>query len=330
MSRNISPAVIAAFIENLPHFSKLKVRLEVQPEIKRAAAQFFLDYYFRQIAGLLTNLFVESGSSLYYVMEKLSATLQRIHGQHPSPSLYLTTNNSLVYLYTMFFEQFPAFLFPWGSPDEKYGAFYGELGMVGSPDPDYGRKRLLSSDRKAVEGLLKLKGDIAKWDGATLILGATSGLQMSPNPVPKRETIASDHAFEHYRQLLADMAGPHTGSHRNKLFKRFLHDTNLPQVIFAEASKVDCEIDVTSCRFVYDDARAWHHALDNRPLAFCVSGPAAEVAAKRDLFAKREGMKVMDSSINADGIAAFLARTPEFVKRFELEALGLEGPIEEA
>lgn len=320
MSTHKSSTAILEMIQKLDSFDKLRLRLDdEQIKAKRAAARLFANYWFRHALGSrrLANVFIESGTALYFVMEAIAGML-RDSSDMGKPCVNLTTNNFFAFMLGMI-EHFPCSLLPWGAPDDKYAAFYGDLErVIGPSEPDYSLAELHDTDRDAINTMLdQLLPKITGWQGPSLILGATSGLQMgtemtlSPDLKPKQRA-------DYYRDLLVNMRGPHTGGHKNKLFKRFLYETGLPQVIFAHASKIDCEIKVDACCFVYDNAEAWERALETQPLAFCIGRKQSEFERVRAPF-ENVGMSIMPAPVANDGITAFLARTSRF-EDFEREA----------
>src|SRR3974377_2399568 len=103
-----------------------------------------------------------------------------------------------------------------------------------------------------------------------LLLAAASGLQLSSDHKLKFPDGVIDSRKEELADQLSRCYGPHVGSYRNKVFKRFMYATKLPMMIFVSDDKIDCEIEVGKCHFILDSELTWSSFYREYPLAFCV------------------------------------------------------------
>jgi hypothetical protein len=173
------------------------------------------------------------------------------------------------------------------------------------PDPEFPPAPLDSYAVTAIEDLAKQKFSPKDWTGNALFLGATSGLQLSGELV----TQAGD------RLPAVGCAGPHVGSFKNKLFKRFMFDTPHPIMLFLTDDKIDSPISTDECHFVFDANKPWDDVVRQQPLSFCVGC----AAANQDALIQR--LTAMGLSVLRDtqpgGHTAIIARNQLFVDQFE-------------
>jgi len=138
-----------------------------------------------------------------------------------------------------------------------------------------------------------------------MLLGALSGLQMTKDA------------------SIADCIGPHVGSPRNKVFKRFLYSTQLPVMLFLDAKKIDSRVDVDRCHFILDQQSdqdlPWETFIAERPVAFCVGcrNEPEEVVRLSSKFSTL-GPKVVHGEPRTPH-TAFIARNDKFIRDLEAE-----------
>jgi len=299
-------------------FDALDPRVRDQAEEKEAAASFFADKY---LPPLLTkhrfvkedsnsqrpsdqktaSLFFESGSTVAYVANVVG---ERLREQREE--LRISTNNVLAYLIFWLVHRIRCSLFPWGSPEKLYGAVFGpEDELVVPRGPTFPQGHLLEADNQAITLLCSSYYSPSKWEQPALLLGALSGLQLKRDP------------------RIANCLGPHVGSIRNKVFKRFMYQTKLPVMLFLTANKINGEVNDKRCHFILDregsGGLTWEEFILSRPVAFCVGcqnspdkiDPA--VAAFESLnFSILRGEHLPTTTHTA-----FIARNQTFIRTFE-------------
>src|SRR5205085_12023301 len=142
--------------------------------------------------------------------------------------------------------------FPWCPPEDvTYGASYGGMDKVlFDRKPDYSGAGLNDREQEEIDKLAPFS--LPSMKRPILLLGATSGLQMSPSPILKFSADISVAQRKELQSQLSNCFGPHVGSYYNKIFKRFMYATRLPLVIFITADKIDCTIEVGKCHFILD------------------------------------------------------------------------------
>jgi len=284
-------------------FHRLTPRVQDCAEKKEAAAAFFVDRYLRKLKPLVKDeigLFFESGSTLGYVAE---AVAKRLRGEPPVP--WIATNNVLAFLMFWLVERFDCSLFPWGPPEQHYGAIFGTLisQLPETTKPCFPPLPLTKDEEDIINRLRDTKYSPTTWGGKTLLLGALSGLQLTPDP------------------SIANCLGPHVGSLRNRLFKRYMYATGLPLVIFMTSDKIDCPVDPERCHFILDQegeqGLSWARFIRDHPVAFCVGcdnrPEDVDLAARRftDL-----GLRVI-AAPHRTYQTAFVARNEAFISQFE-------------
>ena len=299
-------------VKQLGGFEKVAPRFGDHAEDKEEAASFFATTYLPFLRRKKVSLFFESGSSVAHVAKELGDAMAGT----------ISTNNVLAYLYLLLKYRIPCSLFPWGPPELHYGATFGILDdrYPKEPKPEFPPKPL---DTFAKETTQIFQGDPyspSRWVSpkdaspekeAGLLLCALSGLQLSETyeTIPPRATIA-------------DCQGPHVGSFKNKLFKRFLYATGLPLAIFMHADKVDCPIDIAKCHFVLDSELPWSRFREEFPLALCVGCRSSDMARYLAIF-RAQGFEILESrGVGAN--KAFIARNQRFIDSFEVP-IGFNG-----
>jgi hypothetical protein len=294
----------------LSEFEKLDARCSDGEKKKQSLARFFARTYFRLLRKAKTHLFFESGSTIAFLAKELGTRLnKKIAVMAGSPEIRISTNNVLAYLQLWLIHGVPCSPFPWGPPEDHYGAAFGCLDHYyeqgDEPDPEFPPIALDEDARKAIADLGTDEFAPKHWKGNVLVLGATSGLQLSQELVTKSGE----------RHPAAGCVGPHVGSFKNKLFKRFMFDTNHPIMLFFTNDKIDLPISFDDCHFVFDDQRSFDDALKNYPLAFCVGCSATEQTALATRLAGL-GMSVLKDSQPGEQTAV-IARNAVFIERFE-------------
>jgi hypothetical protein len=311
---------IVDIVEQLQSFEKLDKRVLREADKKREVAAFFREHYLDRIIDHKVGLFIESGSTLAYVTKAIAETLSRVVKiKEGKANLQISTNNVLAYLELWLKARIPCTTFPWSPPKEStYGALYGGLDRIEDHEPTYdgspldaAAKNEIARMHQAFFSLNSLRSD----HQPGLLLAATSGLQ-----------IGRDHAFrfddgvdDETRTLVSQRAfngfGPHVGSYRNKIFKRYMYSTEMPIVIFITEDKIDCPIEVGKCHFILDRELPWDVFCREHPVAFIVGCRQSSRQALAERFASM-AFRILEGQVYRP-ITAFAARNDSFIERFE-------------
>ena len=290
-------------IRAMARFDALDPRVKEHSDEKEAAASFFVDKYFQPLLAKNVHLFFESGSSVAYVAQAVGSRLRHQHRE-----LTISTNNVLAYLIFWLVHRVRCSLFPWGPPEQHYGAVFGPVNefVLEEKKPFFPPEQLSSNDEEVIRLLREDSSSPAKWRGPALMLGALSGLQLTRDP------------------KIFDCLGPHVGSPRNKVFKRFMYTAELPLMLFMDADKIDLKVDLERCHFILEQEEtselsnlSWDVFCRERPVAFCVGCENKE--EKVDQTARR--FKDLGFSIIRAGHktphTAFIARNQKFIEALE-------------
>ncbi|RPH60718.1 MAG: hypothetical protein EHM89_08425 [Acidobacteria bacterium] len=279
----------------------------------------FRAQYMDRILHYRANLFFESGSTVAYVAKSLSERLAdevRI-GDDGEPTLQICTNNVLAYLSLWLCAKVPCSPFPWSPPLEtRYGAWYGGLEEKENKLPTYDQRPLDDVAKQEICKLLRHPYGPGRLNTRpTLLLGAASGLQLTPHHQPMFSIDVDEETRQRSQRLLAGCFGPHVGSYHNKVFKRFMYATRFPMVLFISSEKIDCPIHLDRCHFILDSELPWDEFRRTHPLAICVGCLDTELDHLEWLFGDA-GFEVIDAG-NPARFTAFIARNRAFIEQFE-------------
>lgn len=300
-------------VKEIGKFERLGPRVAAHADEKQAAATCFADRYQNSIIRKV-DLFFESGSSIAYVAKELGKNIGTDFAAG-RPDVLLSTNNVLAYMNLWLTCRIPCSLFPWGPPEDHYGAIFGCLDNLREPIPQFPPEPLSPPMREAITTLTEGQYSPAKWGlkgyrgRPALLIGALSGLQLS-------NQCSTNPANADIRCCM----GPHVGSFKNKLFKRFMYGTGLPLMIFMTADKIDNVIEAGRCHFVLDEEFTWDSFRQDIPVAFCVGCMSFEVRKCADRF--REHQFDVIENANRGTYTAFIARNKRFIEEFE-KVIGL-------
>jgi hypothetical protein len=302
---------IVDIVGALSALETLDSRVVKSPDEKAAAARCFADFYLPSINDRHISLFLESGSTLTYVADELGKglTSSRALDKDGVPHVGVSTNNVLAYLILWLKHLIPCAPFPWGTPEKTYGAALGPLSIDITVDrtPEYPPGSLQNGESTEIRKLNEAARGVLRAGNKTLLLGATSGLQLTNKFKLKNHARLTDG--------IKKCRGPHVGSYKNKLFKRFMYETKHPLMLFLTADKIDSEIEVGKCHFVLDDQDKWEHFIREHPLAFCVGCVRKDRVSFVQLF-EQFGF---ESVFRRDELfsTAFIARNKKFQEVFE-------------
>jgi hypothetical protein len=270
--------IVRAIGERLGGFGTVDARLADATQRKKAMAQAFDDMHGGDIHGnSFSEIFFESGSTILYIAKQLAHRLPiRLGGN----TLTVRTNNALAYVYLWLCEDVMCHSVPEGPPDDKYGGMYGKLtdfAMV----PDYNMPQLESYAPSAFKIVKKMSKGIfgsPKNNSKTLILGAASGLQLTNNiTATYYGTGKSVGKHDEVMRKLRKCRGFHVGSYHNMLFKRSLYLSKAPTIVFIHDDKVDGEIKVGKCHFIFENAKSgknavtWNNFIETHPLSLWIA-----------------------------------------------------------
>ena len=206
------------FVAELSKFDILSDRIVRKvPELKTSIAKFFWDQYLGQmIESGIGRFFFESGSSIAFLSDQF---MRALHDEQwlkeQSPKLELHTNNILTYIDFTLSEAIRIELFPYGSPEKKYGATFGRLTSLPKLQPPKSPRKLTRTASEIVTEMTEWITSRYKNNG--VILMTASGLEVS-----------SESPFY----------GPHVGSYYNMLFKKALLSAACPTVMFLDDKEV--------------------------------------------------------------------------------------------
>lgn len=304
-------------VGQLKNFKKLYQRCLEYTEKKEALANFFHKQYLSKIKNSNVSLFFESGSTVTYVARELAQSLSEVVkiDEKGSPNIHIATNNVLAYLQLWLKARVPCTTFPWSPPlEETYGAFYGGIQQMPEKDPDYTLPPLEDDAKEEIEKLLDAPFSLT-WRQPTLLLGAASGLQISEEHILKINDELDEATKSELREQLNRCFGPHVGSYRNKVFKRYMYKTGLPIMIFITGDKIDCEIDVGKCHFILDSEITWEAFYKNYPVAFCIGCTQEKKRMYVEMF-RDLNFEILEGP-NTSPVTALIARNSAFIDKFE-------------
>lgn len=308
---------IVDVVEELKNFEKLYRRCSQQRDEKKQLARYFREQYLDRIINNKVSLFFESGSTVAYLTRELAQTLSRVVKikEKGKPNIQISTNNVLSYLQLWLTARIPCTTFPWSPPTEDtYGALYGGLEKIESKGPDY-VNRLDDDARKEISRFMETPFTLTAMPRPALLLSATSGLQISEAHKLKFQDGLDEPTINELKEQLSKCFGPHIGSYRNKVFKRFLYETKLPIMLFITGNKIDCEIEVGKCHFVLDNEFSWQQFYKEHPVAFCV-GTSSDMKLKYMNIFRELGFEILTGH-SFSPTTSFIARNPLFIEQFE-------------
>ena len=301
-------------VTELKSFRTLYQRCSQEKERKRGVARYFVQQYMNRLRRHQVSLFLESGSTIAFVAKELSTHLNRvvktIDGR---PTIQISSNNLLAYLLLWLNARVPCTLFPWSPPvDVTYGASYGGLeDNLVNQKPDY-RQPMLDIDAwNEIQKLLSTPFTLSSLKEPTLLLAATSGLQIGKDHNLKFEPNLGDAQKAEMKQQIAKCFGPHVGSYHNKVFKRFMYVTAIPIVIFITSDKIDCQIDMGKCHFVLDSEFGWEQFYRDHPVAFAVRCDTDSIELYSNRFVDL-GFDILREN-STSPVGSFIARNKAFI-----------------
>jgi hypothetical protein len=311
---------IIDIVEQLRSFTKLDKRVLNEAEKKHEVSVFFRTHYLDRIVNHKVGLFLESGSTLAYVAKEMSETLSHVVKiKEGKANIQISTNNVLAYLELWLKAKIPCTSFPWSPPKElTYGALYGGLDKIEEQSPKYDGSGMDDAALNEIDRLDQAFFSLKSLNSTRhpgLLLATASGLQLSDD----HNLLFKEGIDEETQKLLTAQLsacfGPHVGSYRNKVFKRYMYSTGMPLIVFITEDKIDCPIEVGKCHFILDQDLTWKDFTSDYPVAFIVGCSQRKKNALVKKFAEL-GFEIMQGQ-DYQPITAFAARNKAFISKFE-------------
>jgi len=305
-------------VTSLNQYKKLDLRCNIGVKQKQAISKFLRQYFLDKIIDGSYSVFFESGSTTAYIASEFGESKRFIDNfsklsRDSTGRLY--TNNILAYLELWVNVRLPITMFPQSSPCEPYGASYGVLEyMIDETTPCFGQCPIDSYAKNAIIKLHESESSLSKAENL-IMFGAISGIQVSNNH-KIQETAQSD--FD--ETVMGDIKkcfGFHVGGYKNKIFKRYLIETNHPLVVSVNRNKIDMEIDPNKCHFIFDEEKTWIDFCKNHPLALCVGCETEDISEVEEILGKCNCTNIVKLS-NPSKHKSILGMTNEFCKRLEI------------
>jgi hypothetical protein len=268
-------------VEALSQFRDLDPRLAIALLKKQSLASAFFDLHGDDIERRFSSVFFESGSTITYLARILADKLpKRGKVLHAADPLSVLTNNAFAYLYLWLTARVMCHPVPEGPPDHIYGGMYGAL-TDRKRRPDYKLPPLESYDRDGADLITQLMEEIFTpqiREKSSLLLASASGLQLSEKVhaleranssiEDEEEWILSTNAEN--QKLVCQCRGFHVGSYQNMLFKRCYYLSGIPTVVFIHDSKVDCDVKIGKCHYLFDVGFPWVDFAAKYPLSLWI------------------------------------------------------------
>ena len=317
---------IGDLVSELTSYKKLYLRTQEDREQKKGLSRFFVQKYLDVLFYHKVSLFLEAGTTIAFVAREMHEKLYKkidIIDDGPA-SIQISTNNVLAYLLLWLRTRIPCTKFPWGPPvEDTYGGAYGPLfENILEHDPDYHMPPLDESAAREISRLEKSPYTLTSMRRPILLLGVASGLQLSSQPQLRFSGHIEEVRKQQLTEQLSRCKGPHVGSYRDKLFKRFMYATKLPIMIFITDNKIDCEIEVGKCHFILDTEFTWERFYREHPVAFCVGCSTSEASQRHANTFRQLGFEVIEEN-SAGAVTSFVARNAAFIEQFEKCLMGI-------
>ena len=309
---------IVDIVDQLKNFSLLYERCTQDTSQKKILSEHFREEYLDKIINNKVSLFFESGSTVAYVARELSKTLENVvEIKGTQANIHISTNNVLAFLQLWLNTRIPCTTFPWSPPtDDSYGALYGALDKIEPKKPSYACEEIDTYARKEIERLKKTPFTITELKRPTLILATASGLQTNHKKYDLKFPDGTDSKIRNYlNEQVKCCLGPHVGSYKNKIFKRFLYEIKIPIMFFITSSKINRDIDIGKCHFIHDNSFTWEEFYTNYPVAFCVGSKQNSVSKYIDIFQQLGFQLLKGNTYLAD--TSFIARNDLFIETYE-------------
>jgi hypothetical protein len=266
-------------VEALGKFREVDPRLAIARAQKEALAQSFVQLHGDHLhEGKVSRVFFESGSTVTYLARSLSQKLPKRIRALDDNALPVLTNNAFAYLHLWLCSEGACLPVPEGPPDHTYGGMYGPL-TGRDRYPSYDLPALQEDDPDAWQIIQRVSDNIFRSlvsrEGGrpALLLAAASGLQLTDDV-----KISEQHNGEWAPCADVSLAdkirrcrGFHVGSYQNKLFKRCYYGNSIPTIVFLHDDKVDCEVRIGKCHYLFDSGQSWDEIALSHPLSVWIA-----------------------------------------------------------
>ncbi len=267
-------------VEALGKFSDVDPRLAIEAKKKQALADAFLDIHGDDIETICKRVFFESGSTITYLARSIAPRLpKRGRISQTANKVEVLTNNAFAYLYLWLCSGVMCHPVPEGPPDHTYGGMYGRL-TGRNRSPDYKLPPLWKYDPTAFDLIKELKDEVFVPKGEehhSILLAASSALQLSDD-VRVLENVGDPHEEKWVESIDTQLVervkkcrGFHVGSYQNMLFKRCYYLTNIPTIVFLHDEKVDCDVKIGKCHYLFDQGLTWESVATDYPLCLWIA-----------------------------------------------------------
>lgn len=309
---------IVDIVEQLKNFELLYERCTQETSQKKKLSEQFREEYLDKIIKNKVSLFFESGSTVAYVAREISNTLSKVVKiKGTQANIHISTNNVLAFLQFWLNARIPCTTFPWSPPTgDSYGAIYGALDKIEQKKPIYDCDGIDEYARKEIDRLKTTPYTITELKRPTLILATASGLQTDPNNHDLKfpdDVDPGNKKFTH--EQVSCCLGPHVGSYKNKIFKRFLYEVNVPIMFFITGSKINRDIEIGRCHFIHDKQFTWEKFYNNYPVSFCVGSKQKHIHNYINIF-DQLGFQIIKGNTYLND-TSFIARNLPFIEKFE-------------
>lgn len=237
------------FMTQLNRFDLLSQRCQKNIDLKQTVSEYFLDNFLGKIAERKINrIFFEAGSSIAYLSRTFIRNLQKNWVSDIISDIQIETNNILTFLDFVLSARVSIHLFPYGPPELKYGATFGELSRIPEHTPLTSPHKLPGSASPTVSKIRE--HFINTYRNSGILFVTASGIELSPDAL---------------------FPGPHVGTYYSQLFKRSLLSANCPTVMFLDEQKLKNVFIVGKCFAVFDPDFTWYDFCKDTPFAIAFS-----------------------------------------------------------
>lgn len=285
---------IRNIVMQLSTYDVFSARCAQNALLKETMASYFWDQYEARITNLgIRRLFFESGSTIAYLSTEFKNRLSRPAGRKRIGEWKIRTNNISTYLDFVLSTTLRTTLVPYGPPERKYGATFGEITELPEAAFPTENKPLTREEEDAVHTIINV---LKSPEEPSVFLMTSSALELSEN---------------------SDFRGPHVGSYYNKLFKRAILGTQEPTVLFLDESKVPAEFRIGYCHAVCGPGMKFEEICRSLPLAFCVGCASCEGRNTIMGQLKQLGFGYVEPAREYKGCWPLIAKNQPFKERIE-------------
>ncbi len=281
------------------------------------SAKFFVETYNNSLEkNEIRGIFFESGSTPPFLAREFPESFWNKvkFNEKGNPDCNILTNNVLVYLHLWLEKHIPCGHFPGGEPEGTYGASYGPIANLFDKTPRFDDTPLNKHAASAIGQLKAVPNGLTK-SNTSLIVMAASGLQLGQD----NHNIVVDKEYKLEEDDIASIKkyyGPHVGSYKNMVFKRYLIETGIPIILMIDASKIDSPIYPKKCHFVLGNGLTWSDVCENQPFAILVGCESKKMDELIKNCHDRLPLFQVTKSLKTDKYSAFILKNELFETEF--------------